>query len=229
MGREDRADRSAGSPSVARSPSRRTAGVAAIARTSPNPADPTTSLACSTSERASSASCRRSRPAPGSSPSPSRPTASASSPPRSTGPCASGTQPPASIPQTFTGQSSGVNLAVAPDGRTARDRRAERQRGGVGPLRGRSSCPGRSMELAGQGCLTTPASSSTRRARSWPASQADGTVALIDLRDPRADRHAARPQRDAGDALAFFPDGRRLATGGANGRGHALGRGLEPW
>ena len=49
-------------------------------------------------------------------------------------------------------------------------------------------------------------------------SQADGTVALIDLRTRRViDTLPARNGPQA-EALAFFPDGRRLATGGIAGR-----------
>ena len=50
------------------------------------------------------------------------------------------------------------------------------------------------------------------------ASQGDGTVALIDLRTRRViDALPARNGPQA-EALAFFPDGRRLATGGIAGR-----------
>ena len=69
----------------------------------------------------------------------------------------------------------------------------------------------------GSGCLTTPCFVINRQGTLMATSQGDGTAA--DRSPDRAgDRHAAREERAAGGGLAFFPDGRRLATGGIAGR-----------
>jgi WD40 repeat protein len=122
------------------------------------------------------------------------------------------------IVQTFAGQSSGENLAVTPDGRTvftgaetgtvvAWDLSGSQQLG----RRFRWNAPDR-------GCLNTPCFVINPQSTLMATSQADGTVALIDLRTRRViDTLAARNGQPA-EALAFFPDGRRLATGGVAGR-----------
>jgi WD40 repeat protein len=57
-----------------------------------------------------------------------------------------------------------------------------------------------------------------RQSELMATGQADGTVAIVDLRTERLRR--TLPARDGGTvgALAFLPDGRTLATGGSNGR-----------
>jgi WD40 repeat protein len=124
------------------------------------------------------------------------------------------------IVQTFADQSSGENLAVTPDGRTlfsgaetgtvvAWDLSGSQQLGrGLGwNTRGQN-----------QGCLTTPCFVFNPQSTLMATSQGDGTVALIDLRTGRViDTLAARNGPQA-EAMAFFPDGRRLATGGIAGR-----------
>ena len=87
------------------------------------------------------------------------------------------------IPQTFTGQLSGRNLAVVPDGRTV--------------VTGGESGSVAAWDLSGeqqlsrafvwnspdQTCLTTPCFVIDPRGAVMATSQADGTVALIDIRD----------------------------------------------
>jgi WD40 repeat protein len=124
------------------------------------------------------------------------------------------------IVQTFAGQSSGGNLAVTPDGRTAFSG-AETGTVVAWDLSG-SQQLGRGLEWntrgQDQGCLTTPCFVINHQSTLMATSQGDGTVALIDLRTRRVmDTRAARNGRQA-EALAFFPDGRRLATGGIAGR-----------
>jgi WD40 repeat protein len=124
------------------------------------------------------------------------------------------------IVQTFEGQSSGENLAMTPDGRTvfsgaatgtvvAWDLSGSQQLGrGIG------------LGTAGQdqGCLTTPCFVVNPQSTLLAASQAGGSVALIDLRTRRVTGTLAARNGPQAEALAFFPDGRRLATGGIAGR-----------
>jgi WD40 repeat protein/class 3 adenylate cyclase/tRNA A-37 threonylcarbamoyl transferase component Bud32 len=122
------------------------------------------------------------------------------------------------IVHTFAGQSSGENLAVTPDGRTvftgaetgtvvALDLSGSQQLG-----RGfRWNAPDR-------GCLTTPCFVINPQGTLMAASQGDGTVALIDLRTRRVIDTLPARNGPQSEALAFFPDGRRLATGGLAGR-----------
>jgi WD40 repeat protein/class 3 adenylate cyclase/tRNA A-37 threonylcarbamoyl transferase component Bud32 len=124
------------------------------------------------------------------------------------------------IVQTFAGQSSGENLAVTPDGRTVFTG-AETGTVAAWDLSGSqqlSRALGWNTRGQHQGCLTTPCFVFNAQSTLMATSQGDGTVALIDLRTGRAiDTLAARNGPQA-EALAFFPDGRRLATGGIAGR-----------
>ena len=122
------------------------------------------------------------------------------------------------IVQTFAGQASGENLTVTPDGRTVF---TEAETGTVLALDlSGSQQLGRGFRWSAPdgGCLTTPCFVINPQSTLMAASQGDGTVALIDLRTRRViDALPARNGPQA-EALAFFPDGRRLATGGIAGR-----------
>jgi WD40 repeat protein/class 3 adenylate cyclase/energy-coupling factor transporter ATP-binding protein EcfA2 len=121
-----------------------------------------------------------------------------------------------SIVETFTGP-PGLNLAVAPDSRTAV---SGAQDGSViawdlsGAQRLGRTFRWRTPE---QGCLTTPCFWIAPNSSLMAEALADGTVALVDLRIQRV--VATLPHRNGprADALAFFPDGRTLASGGNNG------------
>jgi WD40 repeat protein/class 3 adenylate cyclase len=121
------------------------------------------------------------------------------------------------ILQTFTGQPSGRNLAIAPDGRTV--------------VSGNDTGSVAAWDLSGEqqlshafrwntpamSCGTTPCFVINPQSTLMAAGQADGTVALLDLDSGRrVDKLPARSGPTA-DALAFFPDGRRLMVGGAAG------------
>jgi WD40 repeat protein/class 3 adenylate cyclase/tRNA A-37 threonylcarbamoyl transferase component Bud32/energy-coupling factor transporter ATP-binding protein EcfA2 len=123
------------------------------------------------------------------------------------------------IVQTFAGQSSGENLTVTPDGRTVFSG-AETGTVVAWDLSGSQQISrglGWSTRGRDQGCLTTPCFAINPQSTLMASSQGDGTVALIDLRTRRVvDTLAARNGPQA-EALAFFPDGRRLAVGGLAG------------
>jgi WD40 repeat protein len=110
-----------------------------------------------------------------------------------------------------------LNLAVAPDGRTAV---SEAQDGSViaWDLTGAQRL-GRTFRwrTPQQGCPTTPCFWIAPRSSFMAEAVADGSVALVDLRAHRL--VATLPARNGrhADALAFFPDGRTLASGGSNG------------
>jgi WD40 repeat protein/class 3 adenylate cyclase len=123
-----------------------------------------------------------------------------------------------SIEQTFSGQPSGMNLAVLRDGSAV-----------VSGSQGGSVA---AWDLAGthrlgrtfrwnaprMGCPTVPCLVVNPKGTLMATSQADGTVALIDLRTHEV--MATLPARNgpAAAALAFFPNGRTMATGGVNGK-----------
>jgi class 3 adenylate cyclase/WD40 repeat protein/energy-coupling factor transporter ATP-binding protein EcfA2 len=122
-----------------------------------------------------------------------------------------------SIEQTFTGQGSGLNLAVLADG--------------SGVVYGSQSGAVTAWDITGaqrlgptlrwnspdMGCSSVPCLAVNRQSTLMSTNQADGTVAIIDLRTHEVvSTLPARNGPDA-DALAFFPDGRTLATGGVNG------------
>jgi WD40 repeat protein/energy-coupling factor transporter ATP-binding protein EcfA2 len=124
------------------------------------------------------------------------------------------------IVQTFAGQSSGENLAVTPDGRTVFSG-AETGTVVAWDLSG-SQQLGRGIRWdtrgQDQGCLTTPCFVINPQSTLMATSQGDGTVALIDLVTRRVIDTLAARNGPQSEALAFFPDGRRLATGGIAGR-----------
>jgi WD40 repeat protein len=69
-----------------------------------------------------------------------------------------------------------------------------------------------------QSCLAAPCFVVNRQSSLMATDQADGSVALIDLHNLRL--AATLPSRNGSyaPAIAFFPDGRRLVTGGVAGR-----------
>jgi WD40 repeat protein/class 3 adenylate cyclase/tRNA A-37 threonylcarbamoyl transferase component Bud32/energy-coupling factor transporter ATP-binding protein EcfA2 len=120
-----------------------------------------------------------------------------------------------SITETYSGQASGA-LAVTSDGRTAVS--------GVGngsleawDLSGDQRL-GRTFRwtAAAGGCQQSPCFVVNRQGTLMATDQVDGKVALVDLKTLRT--IATLPAREGlrAGALAFFPDGRRLAVGGAN-------------
>jgi len=121
-----------------------------------------------------------------------------------------------SITETYTGQASGA-LAVTPDGRTAL------AAVGNGSLEAwdvsGSQRLGRAFRwtaVAG-GCSESPCFVVNRQGTLMATDQVDGKVALVELKTLRT--IATLPAREGAraGALAFFPDGGRLAVGGANG------------
>jgi WD40 repeat protein len=123
-----------------------------------------------------------------------------------------------SILQTFTGQPSGQNLAILPDDKTV--------------VSGADTGSVAAWDLSGEqqlskafawntpetSCSDTPCFVVNPQSTVMATNQAGGTVALVDLRDHELiDTLPARSGAES-DALAFFPDGRRLAVGGLNGR-----------
>ena len=124
------------------------------------------------------------------------------------------------IVQTFAGQSSGENLAVTPDGRTVFTG-AETGTVVAWDLSG-SQQLGRALGWNSrgqdQGCLTAPCFVVNPQSTLMATSRGDGTIALIDLRTRRVIDTLPARNGPQSEALAFFPDGRRLATGGISGR-----------
>ena len=122
-----------------------------------------------------------------------------------------------SIEQTFAGQPSGLNLAVARDGSAVVS-------GSQGGSVAAWDMTG-SHQLArtfhwgspDMGCPDIPCLVVNPQGTLMATNRIDGTVALIDLSTHRM--VAILPARNGADstALAFYPDGRKLATGGGNG------------
>ena len=122
-----------------------------------------------------------------------------------------------SIVQTFTGESTGLDLALTPD-----DHRvlAAAQDGTVAAwdLSGTRRL-GRTFRWRPPilGCAVTPCFDVDSQGSLMAESLAHGQVGLVDLRTQRlVGTLPARNGTDS-DALAFFPDGKTLATGGRNG------------
>ncbi len=121
-----------------------------------------------------------------------------------------------SITQTFSGQSSGLSVALA-DARTAVSASQD------GTLAAWDLSGARRLGRAfrwrapNAGCAATPCFVIDRRGSLMAESMAGGRVGLVDLRAQRL--VGALPPRNGPsvDALAFFADGRTLATAGANG------------
>ena len=123
-----------------------------------------------------------------------------------------------SILETFAGHSSGQNQVVAPDGRTLM---SESGNGSVAAwdLSGEQRL-GKTFHWGSpeSGCAITPCFVLNPQSTLMATNQADGTVALIDLRTRRVVGRLPSNNEAAANALAFFADGRRLATGDATGR-----------
>jgi WD40 repeat protein len=122
------------------------------------------------------------------------------------------------ILETFGGHSSGVNQAVSPDGRTLL---SESGSGSVAAwdLSG-SQRLGKTFRWGApdSGCAVAPCFVLNAQSTVMATNQADGAVALIDLRTRRVIGRLPSNHGAAANALAFLADGRRLATGDATGR-----------
>ena len=155
--------------------------------------------------------------APGSSVSSSCRTASASSAPRSTAPYACGTSRAARSSRPSTVRSRRENLAIV--------------RGGTAVVAGSQGGSVTAWDLSGaqrlgrtfqwnasdMSCSSVPCFTVNPMSTLMATNQADGTIALIDLRTRRSVGTLPARNGPETDALAFFPDGRTLATGGVNG------------
>ena len=122
-----------------------------------------------------------------------------------------------SIEQTFGGQISGENLAIV--------------RGGTALVAGSQGGSVTAWDLSGaqrlgrtfqwnasnMSCPSVPCFTVNPMSTLMATNQADGTIALIDLRTRRSVGTLPARNGPEADALAFFPDGRTLATGGVNG------------
>jgi WD40 repeat protein len=122
------------------------------------------------------------------------------------------------IVQTFTGESSGLDLALTPDDHQVISA-AEDGMVAAWDLSGTRRL-GRTFRWRrpDMGCAVTPCFDVNSQGSLMAESLADGKVGLVDLRTQRlVGTLPARNGADS-DALAFFSDGKTLATGGRNGR-----------
>jgi WD40 repeat protein len=122
-----------------------------------------------------------------------------------------------SIVRSFTGHSSGYQLALHPDGDTAFSGAEDgtvAAWGLSGTNRMDQDFRFRPLLMA---CTDTPCFVFNAQGSLLAGALSDGRVALVDLRTRR--RIATLPARNgsSAEALAFFPDGRTLATGGILG------------
>jgi WD40 repeat protein len=123
-----------------------------------------------------------------------------------------------SIEQSFSGQGSGLNLAVI--------------HGGSAVVSGSQGGSATAWDITGaqrlgrtfrwnspsMSCPTAPCFAVNPRSTLMAANQADGTVALIDLRTRKPVARLSARSGPRAYALSFFPDGRTLVTGGVNGQ-----------
>ena len=113
------------------------------------------------------------------------------------------------IVQTFQG---GLNLAVTPNGQTVLSEGVAWDLSGEQSL----SRPFR-WRTPTEGCATTPCFRIDPDSSLMAEALSDGTVGLVDLRTRRMVDTLPAKNGDEAEALAFFPDGRTLVTGGING------------
>ena len=69
-----------------------------------------------------------------------------------------------------------------------------------------------------QGCGYTPCMAINQQSSLMATDQADGTVAVVDLRTLRLVRTLPARDESTAAAISFMPDGRTLVTGGVNGQ-----------
>jgi WD40 repeat protein/class 3 adenylate cyclase/energy-coupling factor transporter ATP-binding protein EcfA2 len=113
------------------------------------------------------------------------------------------------IVETFAG---GLNLAVTPNGQTVVSEGIAWDLSGAQSL----SRPFR-WRTPAEGCATTPCFWIDPKSSLMAEALANGTVGLVDLRTRRLVATLPAKNGKEAEALAFFPDGRTLVTGGING------------